>query len=386
MDHAGLGARRRYTGGNRIRPAESVDQLLLGRRIYGSGGMSGVRSASAAARHGPYARRGAAGRGTRTAPAQPAVRIDISGAELLLFVSGPGGARIVQAGCWSCRAASVCPRCIVLVQNKQVTGSWTTLPYALSQYQYGVPASSLFSRIRCRTIELTREQELDYRMQRAFRGAENETLWSTYLQRLVYRVRYYRFFLPTRRSTSRWLSFWSRMREYRFVWVALTALIFALGTNFFPPVPAALHRGGDVSVCTDERGRTANAQSVAGGCGGCAGAGLPLRRPIRPFWYTLLGPDRIEFPIRCGFYQLSYPGPSEESPSTGNSPRRRANCWCLSAIGRSIFFRRSGFITRPILTEPASYGRAIWATPRMRSCGVIIPIGRYYCLSRTGDR
>src|SRR6202041_1174001 len=30
---------------------------------------------------------------------------------------------------------------IVLLQNKQVTGNWMTLPYSLSQYQYGVPAS-----------------------------------------------------------------------------------------------------------------------------------------------------------------------------------------------------------------------------------------------------
>jgi len=30
---------------------------------------------------------------------------------------------------------------LTLAQNKQVTGSWTTLPYKLSQYQYGVPAT-----------------------------------------------------------------------------------------------------------------------------------------------------------------------------------------------------------------------------------------------------
>src|SRR6202040_2512810 len=30
---------------------------------------------------------------------------------------------------------------LVLLQNKQVTGSWATLPYMLSQYQYGVPST-----------------------------------------------------------------------------------------------------------------------------------------------------------------------------------------------------------------------------------------------------
>ncbi len=33
---------------------------------------------------------------------------------------------------------------ITLLQNKQVTGSWNTLPYQLSRYQYGVPATFTF--------------------------------------------------------------------------------------------------------------------------------------------------------------------------------------------------------------------------------------------------
>jgi len=39
---------------------------------------------------------------------------------------------------------------LTLAQNKVVTGSWTTLPYMLSRYQYGVPAASLSSPTRCR--------------------------------------------------------------------------------------------------------------------------------------------------------------------------------------------------------------------------------------------
>jgi hypothetical protein len=56
------------------------------------------------------------------------------------------------------------------VQNKQVTGSWTTLPYALSEYQYGVPAALTFQANAAPHRELTREQELDYKMQLSFRG------------------------------------------------------------------------------------------------------------------------------------------------------------------------------------------------------------------------
>ncbi len=121
---------------------------------------------------------------------------------------------------------------IVLLQNKQITGNWTTLPYTLSQYQYGVPASFTFQPHPTPHNELTHEQEMDYRMQKAFRNSERETP-GAYLQRLAYRVRYYRFYFYPALYVALAV-FLLTMREYRFVWVALTALIFALGTNFYP--------------------------------------------------------------------------------------------------------------------------------------------------------
>ncbi len=131
-------------------------------------------------------------------------------------------------------AALVCVPAIgiVLVQNKQVTHSWTTLPYSLSQYQYGVPASFTFQAHPVPHNQLTREQELDYKMQRAFRAREFDDL-STYFERLVYRVRYLRFFLypPLYLAV---IVFLARIRSYRWAWVALTLLLFALGTNFYP--------------------------------------------------------------------------------------------------------------------------------------------------------
>jgi hypothetical protein len=121
---------------------------------------------------------------------------------------------------------------ITLAHNRAVTGSWTTMPYALSQYQYGVPAALTFQANPVPHRPLTREQELDYKMQAGFRGSAPETL-SSYLQRMEYRVRYYRFFflaplylvLP---------AFFFAVREYRCLWVAASALLFALGINFFP--------------------------------------------------------------------------------------------------------------------------------------------------------
>jgi hypothetical protein len=121
---------------------------------------------------------------------------------------------------------------LVLLHNKQITGKWTTLPYALSQYEYGVPASFTFQPHPVPHKELTHEQEMDYRMQRAFRNSETESP-ASYLQRLVYRIRYYRFyFYPVLYVAL--AGFLFALAEYRFRWVLLTVLIFALGTNFYP--------------------------------------------------------------------------------------------------------------------------------------------------------
>jgi hypothetical protein len=121
---------------------------------------------------------------------------------------------------------------ITLLQNKAVTGNWTTLPYSLSQYQYGVPAVLTFQANPVPHHELTREQELDYKMQLSFRGDRAETIGS-YLLRLEYRVRFYRFFFLAPLYLALPAFLWA-MREYRFVWVVLCLIILGLGINFFP--------------------------------------------------------------------------------------------------------------------------------------------------------
>jgi len=119
-----------------------------------------------------------------------------------------------------------------LLQNKQTTGSWTTLPYALSRYQYGVPASFIWQTNPQPHQELTHEQQLQYKMQMSFRATGTETI-QTYFQRLEYRIRFYRFFFLTPLYVVLPF-FFVRVREFRFLWVALTLLIFALGVNFYP--------------------------------------------------------------------------------------------------------------------------------------------------------
>jgi hypothetical protein len=121
---------------------------------------------------------------------------------------------------------------LTLAQNKEVTGSWTTLPYTISQYQYGVPTSLTVAANPVPHLPLTPQQQMDYRMQTSFRPAHGETV-RTFLERLEYRVRYYRFyFLPPLFIAL--LGFLPALREWRFAWVAVTLGLLALGTNLFP--------------------------------------------------------------------------------------------------------------------------------------------------------
>jgi len=116
---------------------------------------------------------------------------------------------------------------LTLLQNKQVTGSWATLPYQLSRYQYGVPATFTFQPNPIPHRPLTVEQQIDYDAQADVHGFE------TYPTRLAGRVRFYRFFflaplylvLP---------AFLLTFRQYRFAWVLIALGIFWLGDAFYP--------------------------------------------------------------------------------------------------------------------------------------------------------
>lgn len=121
---------------------------------------------------------------------------------------------------------------LTLLQNKQVTGSWTTLPYVLSRYQYGVPTTWTFEPNPAPHRDLTPVQRLDYEAQAATHGKDTDSV-KDYLERLTGRIRFYRFFLLAPLYLT--LPFFVlSMREFRFVWVVLALLIFSLGANFYP--------------------------------------------------------------------------------------------------------------------------------------------------------
>ena len=121
---------------------------------------------------------------------------------------------------------------ITLAQNKAITQRWLTLPYQLSEYQYGVPAALTFQPPPVPHRSLTREQMLDYKMQLGFRGTRPEDL-ATYSARLLYRTRFIRFFFLPEFYVAI-AAFLVTLRKGLGFWVLGTLGLFALGTNFFP--------------------------------------------------------------------------------------------------------------------------------------------------------
>jgi len=121
---------------------------------------------------------------------------------------------------------------LTLLHNHAVTGSWTTLPYETSRYQYGVPTTFTTQANPTPHRELTAEQELDYRAQSAVHGEETDT-WARFWTRWAGRLRFYRFFLPAPLYLAL-LFFVPLAREYRHFFALAVAVLFSAGTNFYP--------------------------------------------------------------------------------------------------------------------------------------------------------
>ena len=121
---------------------------------------------------------------------------------------------------------------LTLLHNRQVTGSWTTLPYMLSRYQYGVPTTFTVQPNPAPHRELTASQQLNYEEQAATHGKDTDTVRG-FVERLAARARFYRFFfLPPLYLALPF--FLPSLRRWRFAWVALALAMFSLGTNFYP--------------------------------------------------------------------------------------------------------------------------------------------------------
>jgi hypothetical protein len=118
---------------------------------------------------------------------------------------------------------------LVLLQNHAVTGSWTTLPYQLSRYQYGIPTTFTFQPNPAPHRALSIEQQVDYDAQTdAHRLAS-----ASYLAQLGRQVPFYRFFFlaPLYLAAP---AFLVTLRRYRFAWAACVLAAFALTEAFYP--------------------------------------------------------------------------------------------------------------------------------------------------------
>ncbi|HTT61709.1 MAG TPA: hypothetical protein VMG35_07705 [Bryobacteraceae bacterium] len=167
--------------------------------------------------------------------ARPFECLLLAAAALLFFVPALGGAhdwRRIGRLTAAVTLAVLPAAGLTLLQNKQITGSWTTLPYMLSRYQYGVPAAFTVQPNPVPHNALTPSQQLNYEEQAATHGNGTDTVRS-YVERLAFRARFYRFFfLPPLYLALAF--FLPSLREWRFLWVALALALFALGTNFYP--------------------------------------------------------------------------------------------------------------------------------------------------------
>jgi hypothetical protein len=118
------------------------------------------------------------------------------------------------------------------IYNHAVTGSWTTLPYQVSRYQYGVPASFTFQPNPVAHRELTPEEGLDYQVQSRLHGSGRDTP-ARFFGRLWQHLPVYRFFFVPPLLIAVVAYFWTLRRRDSF-FLAIAVCIFAIGTNFYP--------------------------------------------------------------------------------------------------------------------------------------------------------
>lgn len=166
---------------------------------------------------------------------RPFESVLLAAAVLLFFLpelSGPKEWRNVARVAAVAALALLPAAGLTLLHNRQVTGSWTTLPYALSRYQYGVPTTFTVQANPVPHKDLTPAQQLDYEEQAATHGAGTDTARS-YVERLAGRARFYRFFfLPPLYLALPF--FLPALRRWQYAWAALALATFGLGTNFYP--------------------------------------------------------------------------------------------------------------------------------------------------------
>jgi hypothetical protein len=119
---------------------------------------------------------------------------------------------------------------LTLAHNHAVTGSWTTLPYQLSQYQYGSPTTFTFDSNSPPHRDLSQEEQDNYEAQLLVRNREARM---PFLRRLANRARYFRFFfLPPLYIAL--AAFLFTLGDRRMFVLLIPVVVLVLGTNLYP--------------------------------------------------------------------------------------------------------------------------------------------------------
>jgi hypothetical protein len=119
---------------------------------------------------------------------------------------------------------------LMLAHNHAVTGSWTTLPYQLSRYEYGSPATFTYEPNPSPHRALSQEEQENYEVQSIVHNRESRL---NFIPRLVNRARYFRFFFlpPLYLALG---AFLFTLRDQRMRALLIPVALLVLGTNLYP--------------------------------------------------------------------------------------------------------------------------------------------------------
>ena len=147
----------------------------------------------------------------------------------------------------------------------------------------------------------SREQDLDYLTNAATAFVPPKPAFAQPSRRLLYRTRFYRFYFYPPLYLALLAFLITGIRDVSRVWIALTALLFALGVNFFPEFQ--FHYMAAV-VCLFVLMSVEGLRRIAEWPGGAAAARVLIYLCIAQFtfWYSVHLLDRHDFALAMERY------------------------------------------------------------------------------------
>ena len=282
---------------------------------------------------------------------------------------------------------------LTLLQNRMVTGSWTTVPERLSQVSIWRAGRAHLSG-RSGPAPATYAANRRWITRCSFRSTRAPKRSATYFQRLEYRVRFYRFFfLPPLYLAA--AAFFASLREYRFVWVVLTLAIFALGTNFFPAfqfhyIAAVTCLFILVAVTGLQQIARISIRGHPAGLGsGRADCPALLRRSSYSGTDCTL-PTTTEFSMAARQYEvwdaINHQNPARRIMVARELAQIPGKLLVFVRYSPHHIFQDEWVYNRPLIDAARWFGLATWARRKTKSSCATIPGAPRCCSSRTSGR